>query len=89
MSNIIKTRLIKIGNSQGIRIPKVLLDQIGLTKDLELEVQGDHLLLRPARRPRDGWEAQFRDMSANNDDILLDPTSSAASTWDEEGWTWE
>ncbi|WP_370374942.1 type II toxin-antitoxin system PemK/MazF family toxin, partial [Candidatus Chloroploca sp. Khr17] len=28
MSNVIKTRLVKIGNSQGIRIPKVLLDQI-------------------------------------------------------------
>lgn len=89
MSNIIRTRLVKIGNSQGIRIPKVLLDQIGLTKELELEVQGDHLILRAARRPREGWAEQFRKMAANNDDVLLDPGAHTPSTWDEEEWTWE
>jgi antitoxin MazE len=89
MSNIIKTRLVKIGNSQGIRIPKVLLDQIGFTKDLELEVQGDQLILRAARRPREGWAEQFRDMAANNEDLLLDPNAHTASAWDEEEWTWE
>ncbi len=89
MSNIIKTRLVKIGNSQGIRIPKVLLDQIGLTNDLELEVEGDHLILRPARRPRDGWEGQFRHMAANGDDVLLDPDHGANAAWDAEEWVWE
>jgi antitoxin MazE len=89
MSNIIKTRLVKIGNSQGIRIPKVLLDQIGLTKDLEMEIQGDQLILRAARRPREGWSEQFREMAANNDDVLLDLNAHTASSWDEEEWTWE
>lgn len=89
MSNIIKARLVKIGNSQGIRIPKVVLDQIGLTKDLEMEVQGDQLILRAARRPRERWAEQFREMTANNDDVLLDATAHTASTWDEEEWTWE
>ncbi|PDV98825.1 AbrB/MazE/SpoVT family DNA-binding domain-containing protein [Candidatus Chloroploca asiatica] len=89
MSNTIKTRLVKIGNSQGIRIPKVLLDQIGLTKDLEMEVQGDRLILRAARKPRQGWAEQFREMAAQSDDILLDLHTHQTSTWDEEEWTWE
>ncbi len=89
MSTIIKTRLIKIGNSQGIRIPKVVLDQLGLQHDIELEVQGDQLLLRAARRPREGWDAQFQHMAERNDDKLLDKHVRSGSSWDEEEWQWE
>lgn len=89
MSHTIKTQLVKIGNSQGIRIPKVVIDQLGLTKDLELEVQGNQLILRAARRPREGWAERFRDMAANQDDALLDPEHRITSDWDEEEWTWE
>lgn len=89
MSTIVKTRLVKIGNSQGIRIPKVLLDQVGLSGELELEIQGDHLILRPARRPRTGWDAQFRLMAERGEDRLLDDDVRAGSSWDEEEWEWE
>jgi antitoxin MazE len=89
MSNIVKTRLVKIGNSQGIRIPKVLLDQVGLKNDIELEVQGDQLVLRAARRPREGWDEQFRQMAERDDDELLDKNVRSGSSWDEEEWTWE
>lgn len=89
MSNIVKTRLVKIGNSQGIRIPKVLLDQVGLKNDIELEVQGDQLVLRAARRPRDGWDEQFRQMAECDDDELLDKNVRSGSSWDAEEWTWE
>lgn len=89
MGNVIKTRLVKIGNSQGVRIPKVVLDQVGLTHEIELEVQGDHLVLRPARRPRAGWAEQFRQMAEHKDDLLLDPAVRSGSAWDEEEWTWE
>lgn len=89
MSTIVKTRLVKIGNSQGIRIPKVLLDQVGLKNDIELEVQGDQLVLRAARRPREGWDEQFRQMAERDDDTLLDKDVRSGSSWDEEEWTWE
>lgn len=89
MTQSIKTRLVKIGNSQGIRIPKVLLDQVGLTNEIELEVQGDHLVLRAARRSRQGWDAQFQTMAAQHDDHLLDPDMHIGSAWDAEEWTWE
>jgi antitoxin MazE len=89
MSTSIKTRLVKIGNSQGVRIPKVLLDQAGLTEDIELEVRGDQVVIRSAHRPRDGWEDQFRLMATNHDDTLLDPESGSLSSWDEKEWSWE
>lgn len=89
MSASIKTRLVKIGNSQGVRIPKVLLEQVGLTAEVELEVQGDHLVLRSARRPREGWEEQFRQMAEHGDDALVDQNVRSGSSWDEKEWTWE
>jgi antitoxin MazE len=89
MSSIVKTRLVKIGNSQGIRIPKVLLDQVGLKNDIEVEVHDDHLVLRAARRPREGWDEQFRHMAEHDEDELLDKNVRSGSSWDEEEWTWE
>jgi antitoxin (DNA-binding transcriptional repressor) of toxin-antitoxin stability system/antitoxin component of MazEF toxin-antitoxin module len=47
-----KARIVRIGNSQGIRIPKPLLEQTGLADDVELEVEGDCLVIRAAGRPR-------------------------------------
>jgi antitoxin (DNA-binding transcriptional repressor) of toxin-antitoxin stability system len=47
-----KARIVRIGNSQGIRIPKVLLEQTGLADDVELEVEGDCLVVRSTGRPR-------------------------------------
>jgi antitoxin MazE len=44
MSSAIRTRIIKVGNSQGIRIPKLLLEQTGIKEDIEIEVQGNQLL---------------------------------------------
>jgi antitoxin (DNA-binding transcriptional repressor) of toxin-antitoxin stability system/antitoxin component of MazEF toxin-antitoxin module len=47
-----KARIVRIGNSQGIRIPKLLLEQTGLTDEVELEVEGDCLVVRSPGRPR-------------------------------------
>jgi antitoxin MazE len=89
MSTIIKTRIVKIGNSQGIRIPKVVVDQLGLAADIELEVQDGQLVIRPARQARIGWDEQFRQMAEHGDDQLLDSDALSLSTWDEEEWSWE
>ena len=60
MSASLRTRIIKIGNSRGVRIPKLLLDQLGLDEEVELAVREDQLVIRPIRRPRYGWDEQFR-----------------------------
>ena len=88
MTTVMKARLIKIGNSQGIRIPKVLLDQLDFGEEVELEVQSNQLVLRPAQRPRHGWAAQFRLMADQGDDTLLDAEETPLSTWDADEWSW-
>lgn len=56
MSASIRTRIIKIGNSQGIRIPKTLLEQSGIDSEVEIEVQGDQLTIRAASQLRNGTQ---------------------------------
>jgi antitoxin MazE len=83
-----KARIVKIGNSRGIRIPKALLVQSRVSGEVELEVQGNQILIRPAFRPREGWEDAFRSMARQGDDRLLDVTASSPPQWDEEEWRW-
>lgn len=85
-----RARIVKIGNSQGIRIPKPLLDQIGIIEDaeLELKVEENHIVIRPISNPRSGWEDAFRTMEENEDDALLDGDVTISNSWDETEWQW-
>jgi antitoxin MazE len=83
-----KTRIVSIGNSKGIRIPKPLLEQTGLRGEVEITVEDDSLVIRPFKKPRAGWAAAFRKMAQRGDDALLDETASALSGWDETEWEW-
>lgn len=83
-----KARIVRIGNSKGIRIPKVLLEQSKVGEEIELEVQGNQILIRPASHPRQGWEEAFRSMAEQGDDRLPDLAATAPSQWDEEEWRW-
>jgi antitoxin MazE len=83
-----RTRIVRIGNSQGVRIPKPLLDQTGLRGDVEITAEADALVIRPARRPREGWAAAFRGMADRGDDAVLDDAPPSLSDWDEGEWEW-
>jgi antitoxin MazE len=83
-----KARLIRIGNSQGIRIPKPLLEQTRLRGEVEIEVQDDGLFIRAAGNPRAGWDEAFAAMARQGDDALLDGNELAPTRWDEEEWEW-
>jgi len=82
----IRSKLVKIGNSRGIRIPRPLLEQAGLTDEVELTVEGNKLVIHPVRKVREGWEAQYIAMAEQGDDRLLD--EGIASRFDEEDWQW-
>ncbi len=86
MSTAIRTRIVKIGNSQGVRIPKLLLEQSGIHTEVEIEVEGDHLTIRQVRHPRAGWDQAFAQMAQNHDDVLLDEVST--TEWDQVEWEW-
>ncbi len=83
-----KTNVIRIGNSWGIRIPKVFLEQCNLRGAVELEVQDEHLVIRPISRPRSGWDDDFRRMAEKSDDKLLDQDLWPKTEWDETEWEW-
>ena len=84
-----KARIVRIGNSQGVRIPKPLLEQSGLGTEVEIEAQAGQIVIRAAERPRQGWEEAFRSMAAHGDDALLDPeVAGSGGTWDDEEWEW-
>lgn len=82
-----KTRIVRIGNSQGVRIPKPLLEQTGLQGEVEVEAQGNQLVIRSAERPRRGWDTAFGSMAEGGDDSLLDP-DAVSTAWDDEDWEW-
>lgn len=83
-----RTSIVRIGNSQGIRIPKIIIEQCHLGPDVELEVEDDKLIIRSASFPRQGWEEKFKSMAAAGDDSLLDGELTRQSAWDEEEWQW-
>jgi antitoxin MazE len=86
MGAAIRTRIVKIGNSQGVRIPKLLLEQSGIHAEVEIEVQGDHLTIRTASRLRTGWDEAFAAMAKQNDAVLLDEIEP--TDWDQTEWEW-
>ena len=72
MTRTIRSKIVEIGNSRGIRIPRVLLEQAGLTGEVEMTVEDDKLIIHSVHSPRQGWEHQFAAMAENGDDRLLD-----------------
>jgi len=81
-----KTRIVRIGNSRGIRVPKLLLDQADLPDEVELRAEPGRLVVRAAARPRAGWAAKARTMHEHKDDQLLD--AATATRFDETDWRW-
>jgi antitoxin MazE len=89
MSTVVRTKIIKIGNSQGIRIPKTLLEQSGINTEVEIEVEGDHLTIRTAPQVRSGWDEAFAlaAMAEPQDDGLFDP-ELGLTEWEQTEWQW-
>lgn len=84
-----RARIVRIGNSRGVRIPKPLLEEAGLEDEVELSVGPEGIVVAPARRPRAGWADAFRCMADAGDDAVLDGDRPLASSWDEDEWEWE
>ena len=83
---ITKTRIVRIGNSKGIRVPKVLLEHAQLPNEVELQAENGQLIVRAAQGRRAGWADAAKAMRARGDDQLLDaPTSSQ---FDNKEWRW-
>jgi antitoxin MazE len=82
-----KIKLITIGNSKGLRLPKTIIQQYKIGEDLQIELQEDGILLKPLTKPRTGWLEQF--------EKEVKPIEKQEKNWmesrnrfDKEEWTW-
>ena len=83
-----RARLIKIGNSQGLRIPKPILEQTGITGDVEIELEKNKIIIRPVQKVREGWDKAFKKMAENGDDEIVINDNDISHSWDDEEWRW-
>lgn len=90
-----KTKLIKIGNSRGVRLPKSVIEQAGLRENnVELLVENNRVILctpRPRKKnPRAGWKEQIKkELAEHGDDIeQWRDWQEMPNQFDEKEWTW-
>lgn len=83
-----KAHIVRIGNSRGLRLPKTILTQCRLEGAVELEVEDNRLVVRPARGARAGWNHAFATMAKRGDDTLLDRDALKPTDWDRTEWRW-
>jgi antitoxin MazE len=76
------TRIVRIGNSRGIRVPKLLLEQAQLPEEVILQAEPGRLVVRARRRIRDGWSEAARTLREHGDDRLLE--APAPTRFDDE-----
>jgi len=81
-----KTHLIQVGNSRGIRLPKPLISQAGLTDEVELHIRDGAIVIVNASSPRDGWAKAAKAMHDRAEDVLLMPSNP--TRFDEKDWKW-
>jgi antitoxin MazE len=81
-----KSRIVQIGNSRGIRLPKVLIEEARLEEEVELEAEPGRIVIRSGTRPRAGWAAAARRMRERDEDRLLD--SAMPTRFDQKEWKW-
>ena len=81
-----KARLVRIGNSRGVRLPKTIIMQAGLTEEVELGVRDGAIVIARATSTRSGWAAAASQMLQRDEDRLLD--TPTPTRFDEKEWEW-
>ncbi len=79
-------KLIQIGNSKGIRLPKTVIEKYKFTDELELVESEEGVLIKPVSKVRAGWDKQFKSAKGVDDDFS--DFASITNEFDEKEWTW-
>lgn len=64
-------RVIKIGNSKGIRLSKTILQKYDIQDNVELILEDEQIVVKPSSKTRQGWNKEFQKMHTQGDDQLL------------------
>lgn len=81
-----RTHLIRVGNSRGIRLPKPLISQAKLTDEVELHIKDGAIVIENASSPRKDWATAAKALHDRAEDALLMPSNP--TSFDEKDWTW-
>ena len=82
-----KARIVRIGNSRGVRIPKPLLEEAGLEDEVQLTLGPDGILISPAVVARAGWAEAAALVRDRGEAGLLD--ERIPTQFDESSWEWD
>lgn len=81
-----KTTIIAIGNSKGVRIPKTVLEQCHIEKDAIMDIEKGAIVIKPAKtESRKDWDIYFKQMNKLKEDNLL---ISDNVNLDMKEWEW-
>ncbi len=80
---MVRAKLVKIGNSRGVRLAKPLLEVAGLADEVDIEAAPGVLTIRPSAHPRAGWAEAAASFQPER---LLDEMS--ATRFDDGEWSW-
>lgn len=78
-----KSMLVKVGNSRGIRLPKALIEEAGLTGEVDIHAEPGLITVRPVESPRKGWVEAAAEHPSEG--LLDEPTPTE---FDTEEWIW-
>ena len=81
-----KAKIVRIGNSRGVRIPKPLLEEAGLGEHVQLRVVEGGIMIESERSPRAGWADAAALAKERVEDVLLD--DAVPTRFDEADWEW-
>ena len=84
-SRSLELKIVPIGNSRGVRLPKSVIDRYAIRDSIVLEAREDGLLLRTSRDKRLSWEETYKDMARSRED-WSDFDETVADGLKKESW---
>lgn len=78
-----RAKLVRIGNSRGIRLPKPVIEGAGLKDEVEIRVEGASVIITPVKKVREGWAESIEKHGPPTDFEEWPPTK-----FDLEEWKW-
>ncbi len=85
-----RTKIVRVGNSQGIILNKSLLQQYGLKEEVEIHPQPEGLLITSVTKAtREGWDQQFKAAIAQGHTPEPEMLEGFSNEFDQDEWQWE
>ena len=82
-----RAKLVQIGNSRGVRLPKAMIEEVGLGEELEISVRKGEIVIARVKKVREGWAEDMKLMVERGEAGLVWP--DFPNDFDENEWEWK